>query len=328
MSKILDTSNTRQEAVILLNMGGPNNLYEVEVFLKNMFNDPCILPIQSPFWRKLLASFIVKMRKEKSKAIYQKIGHKSPIGDLSAKLTHRLNALDPTRHYTYAMRYTPPFAPMVFAELKAQGFRSCLLFSMYPQYSTTTTLSSIQDALRALKAIKFSPALTCIDRFYTHAPYNQAIIESITDTIKGHNPKEFVLIFSVHGLPESVIKQGDPYQAECLHHVSLLTQQLLPLRFKKIVLSYQSKVGPMKWLEPSTQDTIATHRRDKIIIYPLAFSIDNSETLYELQIQYRLDAMRLAVPKFLVCPCLNDNLGFAQAVVDLVCNAPRKTLSS
>ncbi|GMB95914.1 ferrochelatase [Helicobacter sp. NHP22-001] len=316
-----------REAVVLLNMGGPNNLYEVEVFLTNMFNDPYILAIKSPFWRKLLASFIVKMRKEKSKAIYEKIGQKSPINDLSAKLTQRLNTLDPTRHYTYAMRYTPPFAPMVFAELQQQGFDSCLLFSMYPQYSTTTTLSSIEDALKALKALNFAPTLSCIDRFYTHTLYNQAIVQSIKDTIKGHNPKEFVLIFSVHGLPESVVQQGDPYQAECLHHVSLLTQQLLPLCFKKITLSYQSKVGPMKWLEPSTQESIEAHRKDKILIYPLAFSIDNSETTYELQMQYRLEAKRLAVPKFLVCPCLNDNLHFAQAILDLVHNAPRKPLS-
>ncbi|BCZ17603.1 Ferrochelatase HemH [Helicobacter sp. NHP19-003] len=316
-----------KEAVVLLNMGGPNNLYEVEVFLTNMFNDPYILAIKSPFWRKLLASFIVKMRKEKSKAIYQKIGHKSPINALSARLTHRLNALDPTRHYTYAMRYTPPFAPMVFAELKVQGFESCLLFSMYPQYSTTTTLSSLEDALKALRALNFSPKLSCIDRFYTHESYNQAIVESIANTIKGHNPREFVLIFSVHGLPESVVQQGDPYQAECLHHVSLLKQQLLPMHFKKITLSYQSKVGPMKWLEPSTQEALETHRKDKIIIYPLAFSIDNSETVYELQIQYRLEAMRLAVPQFLVCPCLNDDLGFIRAIVDLVHNAPRKPLS-
>ncbi|BDQ27655.1 ferrochelatase [Helicobacter heilmannii] len=315
-----------KEAVVLLNMGGPNNLYEVEVFLTNMFNDPYILAIKSPFWRKFLASFIVKMRKEKSKAIYEKIEQKSPINDLSTKLTQRLNALDPTRHYTYAMRYTPPFASMVFAELQRQGFNSCLLFSMYPQYSTTTTLSSIEDSLNALKTLNFTPHLSCIDRFYTHAPYNQAVVESITNTIKGHNPKEFVLIFSVHGLPESVVKQGDPYQAECLHHVSLLKQQLLPLHFKKITLSYQSKVGPMKWLEPSTEQTIEAHRKDKILIYPLAFSIDNSETIYELQIQYRLEAMRLAVPEFLVCPCLNDNLNFAQAILDLVHNAPRKPL--
>lgn len=315
-----------KEAVVLLNMGGPNNLYEVEVFLDNMFNDPYILSVKNSLWRKILAKIIVKNRLQKSQDIYRHIGGKSPIGNLSARLTRELNHLDPSRYYTYAMRYTPPYASMVFAELQKQGFKSIVLFSMYPQYSTTTTLSSIQDALQALRSLDYTPALFSIDRFYTHSLYNQAICSSIAQTMQDRKSQEFVLIFSVHGLPERIIEQGDPYQAECLHHVSLLKRALILFNFKAIKLSYQSKLGPLKWLEPSTAETIEQHRKDKILIYPLAFSLDNSETLYELQIQYKLDATRLAVPEYLVCPCLNDSPAFAKAIIDLIQHGDRKTL--
>ncbi len=310
-------------------MGGPNNLDEVALFLTNMFNDPYILSVNPPKLRKLLASFITKNRLQKSQAIYQRIGGKSPIASLSAKLVAKLNALDPSRHYTYAMRYTPPFARNTFQTLQAEGFERLKLFSMYPQYSTTTTLSSMQDALRALETLSYTPQITRVERFYTHSLYNQAIVETISNTLAKRSAKDFVLIFSVHGLPTKVVLEGDPYQAECLHHVSLLKRAFVrtSLRFKEIVLAYQSKVGPMKWLEPSTEEIIEQYRRHKIIIYPLAFSIDNSETLYELQIQYKFHAMRLGVPEYLVCPCLNDRSSFARAIVDIVNHGFESALS-
>ncbi|WP_121020805.1 ferrochelatase [Helicobacter vulpis] len=315
-----------QEAVVLLNMGGPNHLQEVEVFLHNMFNDPCILSIKNARLRQLVAKFIVKSRASKSRAIYERIGGKSPIASLSAQLAQRLCALDPSRYYTYAMRYTPPYALGVLEQLQQCGIKHITLFSMYAQYSTTTTLSSLTDVHNALKTLNYAPFLNTIDRFYTNALYNQAIVQSIMSTLKGRDPKEFVLIFSVHGLPERVILQGDPYQAECIHHVSLLKQALTraSLFFKRVELSYQSKVGPMKWLEPSTEALIEHYRKSKLIIYPLSFSIDNSETLYELQIQYRLDAKRLGVLEYLVCPCLNDHPDFAKAILEVLNNQHAK----
>ncbi|WP_104751144.1 ferrochelatase [Helicobacter salomonis] len=318
-----------QEAVVLLNMGGPNNLQEVEVFLRNMFNDPCILSIKNARLRQLVAHFIVKSRASESHAIYERLGGKSPISALSAQLVQRLRTLDPSRHYAYAMRYTPPYALDVLAQLQDQGFTHLTLFSMYAQYSTTTTLSSMQDALNALKTLNYTPTLSSIERFYTHALYNQAIVRSIAKTLDGRPPEDFVLIFSVHGLPERVVLEGDPYQAECVHHVSLLKRAFVQasLRFKHVELSYQSKLGPMKWLEPSTAEVIESHRKSNIIIYPLAFSIDNSETLYELEIQYRLDAERLAIKEYLVCPCLNDQPDFAKAILDLLAHTPRTILS-
>ncbi|AFI04241.1 ferrochelatase [Helicobacter cetorum] len=310
-----------KEAVILLNMGGPNSLYEVEVFLKNMFDDPCILTIKNNFMRKMVGKMIVNARVEKSKKIYEKLGGKSPLTPITFALTKRLNELDSSRFYTYAMRYTPPYAPMVLQDLVSKEIDSLVLFSMYPQYSSTTTLSSFNDAFKALKSIEgFRPKVRVIERFYTAPKLNEIILDTILATLKGQKSEDFTLIFSVHGLPQSIIDAGDTYQKECEHHVSLLKElmQQKNINFKKVLLSYQSKLGPMKWLEPSTESLIEEHRKSNIIIYPLAFTIDNSETLYELEIQYRLMAKRLGIKEYLVCPCLNDSLEFAKLIVELV----------
>ncbi|GAA9071643.1 ferrochelatase [Helicobacter pylori] len=318
-----NATKSPKEAVILLNMGGPNSLYEVGVFLKNMFDDPFILTIKNNFMRKMVGKMIVNSRIEKSKKIYEKLGGKSPLTPITFALTERLNKLDPSRFYTYAMRYTPPYASMVLQDLALKEVESLVFFSMYPQYSSTTTLSSFNDAFNALKALEaFRPRVRVIERFYASKKLNGIILNTILSTLNNRKSQDFVLIFSVHGLPKSVIDAGDTYQQECEHHVSLLKElmQQKNIPFKEVLLSYQSKLGPMKWLEPSTEELIEKHRKSHIIIYPLAFTIDNSETLYELDMQYRLMAERLAVKEYLVCPCLNDSIEFAKFIIELVNN--------
>lgn len=192
---------------------------------------------------------------------------------------------------------------------------------MYPQYSSTTTLSSFNDAFNALKALEtFRPRVRVIERFYASKKLNEIILNTILSTLNNRKSRDFVLIFSVHGLPKSVIDAGDTYQQECEHHVNLLKElmQQKNTPFKEVLLSYQSKLGPMKWLEPSTEELIEKHRKSHIIIYPLAFTIDNSETLYELDMQYRLMAERLAVKEYLVCPCLNDSIEFAKFIIEQI----------
>ncbi|MGN8472830.1 ferrochelatase [Helicobacter pylori] len=318
-----NAAKSPKEAVILLNMGGPNSLYEVGVFLKNMFDDPFILTIKNNFMRKMVGKMIVNSRIEKSKKIYEKLGGKSPLTPITFALTERLNELDPTRFYTYAMRYTPPYVSMVLQDLALKEIESLVFFSMYPQYSSTTTLSSFNDAFNALKSLEtFRPKVRVIERFYTDKKLNEIILNTILSTLNNRKSQDFVLIFSVHGLPKSIVDAGDTYQQECEHHVSLLKElmQQKNIPFKEVLLSYQSKLGPMKWLEPSTEELIEKHRKSNIIIYPLAFTIDNSETLYELDMQYRLMAERLAVKEYLVCPCLNDSIEFAQFIIERVKN--------
>ncbi|PAF43059.1 ferrochelatase [Helicobacter sp. 11S03491-1] len=309
-----------KEAVLLLNMGGPSNLYEVDKFLTNMFNDPCILPIKNNFFRKIIANIIVSKRSEKSKSIYTAIGGKSPITEITFSLTQKLQSIDNTRVYSYAMRYAPPYTQAVLEDFQKQKIDSIILFSMYPQYSTTTSFSSLAEVHRRLKILDYKPVIKVIDRFYDSISFNKAIICDISHHMKTKNPAEFTLIFSAHGLPQSVIDKGDTYQKECERNVEILKDiiQKNNLNFGKIILSYQSKVGPAKWIGPSTEEIVRNCTTQGVIIYPLTFSIDNSETKYELCIQYKKLATQRGIKDYIVCPCLNDSDKFAKMIVEFV----------
>lgn len=309
-----------KEAVLLLNMGGPSSLYEVETFLTNMFYDPHILSIKNTFFRKMIANFIVSKRSEKSKKIYAAIGGKSPITQTTFALTQKLGQMDQSRIYTYVMRYTPPYSKMVLEDLKNKGVESIMLVSMYPQYSTTTTLSSITDIHTSLKELDYHPNIKMIDRFYQNDAFNDAILKDIQHSLKDRDSSEFVLILSAHGIPEKVVQKGDGYQKECEENLAIIKNKLRQnnIIFKDVILSYQSKVGPMKWIGPDTDQIIQKNKKNKIIIYPISFTIDNSETEYELCIQYRKLAQEMGVKEYIVCPCLNDSDSFAKMILEWI----------
>lgn len=313
-------TNKHKIGVILLNMGGPTDIYGVEDFLKNIFNDPLILRIKNNFMRKMLANMIITKRLESVKKNYQKIGGGSPIARHTFNLSTTLNDLDSSKLYTYAMRYTPPFCKDVLKDMQKQGINDIVLFSMYPQFSSATTKSSLLDAYESLKALAYKPRVSVVEHFSTYTPFYELIADNIEHTLAGANPNEFVLILSAHSLPQKVVDAGDPYVAHCEEGKRLLTQILKKrgIHFYDIKLSYQSKVGPMRWLKPFTSDTIKESAHQKIIIYPLAFTIDNSETDYELSIEYKALAQQLNVRDYRVCRCFNDNKDFAKMIITLV----------
>lgn len=304
-----------KKAVVLLNMGGPSSLFEVETFLKNMFADPHILQIKSNFLRKIIGSVIINKRLDEAKKNYQAIGGKSPITPLTFALTQKLNELDPSTYYTYVMRYTPPYAEMVVMDLISKGIEEIVLFSMYPQYSSTTTKSSLQDFEDACKKHHFKGKIRSIDSYADDPIFIDLVAKDIQKSLEGKDAKDFTLILSAHGLPQSIIDAGDPYAKECQKSLEALKKHLLSLgiNFKEVLLSYQSKVGSMKWLEPSTKNTIKGKK--DILIYPIAFSIDNSETLFELDIELSALAKKAGVQEFIRTPCLNDTQGFAEFII-------------
>ncbi|RAX54766.1 ferrochelatase [Helicobacter sp. 16-1353] len=306
-------------------MGGPNNLFEVELFLKNMFNDPLILTIKSPFMRKMVANMIANSRLESAKSNYKHIGSKSPLVELTFKLTKQLQALDSTRFYTYAMRYTPPFSDSVAMELKNKNINKITLFSMYPQYSNTTTLSSVRDFLRALKELDYNPEIKIVENYPTDSGFIESCIEKIKETNK--NFGDFILFLSAHSIPKRMIDLGDPYKNEIEQSAKALKEALefQNIYFKKIIITYQSKIGPVKWLEPSTADMIKKYKDSNIMIYPLAFSIDNSETDYELEIENRHLAQNLGIKEYVVCKCPNYSTTFAKAIINLI-NSTKKDI--
>ncbi len=317
-------SESPKEAVVLLNMGGANNLFEVELFLKNMFADPLILRIKSNFMRKMVANMIINGRLDKLKANYTAIGSKSPLVEITYNLTKILGEVDNSRFYTYAMRYAPPYAKNVAMDLKEKGIDKITLFTMYPQYSTTTTLSSVRDFLGALKALNYAPKVEIVENYADDLAFVKCCVERIKEAQSNFNSDEsfsdFVLLLSTHSIPQSVADSGDIYESEVAKSTEAIKAELIEqgICFKDIVICYQSKVGPTKWLGPSTIDTIKKHRNEKLVIYPLAFTIDNYETEFELEIDNRKLADSLGVPKYIVCKCPNATTNFAKAIVEIM----------
>ncbi len=303
------------KALILLNMGGARNKDELKMFLTNMFNDKNILTIKSDFFRSLLASFIVKMRVDKAWENYKLIGNRSPINPLTEKLVSKLNDELQDSCVMQVMRYTPPFANTAIKELKRKKIKDVVLLPLYPQYSTTTTKSSVEDFMEFAKD-EFN--VKVIEPFYTNDKFNDAIVNTIKSTVE--NYAEFNLIFSAHGLPQKVVDKGDPYEKQINDHVKILSEKLSKkgINFKSISLAYQSKVGPMKWLEPSLDDALTKYRNQKVLIYPIAFIVDNSETDFELSIEYKELADEIGILDYKVCKCLNDNEEFIEAIKDII----------
>lgn len=300
-------------AIVLLNMGGARDKNELKMFLMNMFNDENILTIKNTFIRKLIAFFIVKGRLEKAWSNYEKIGCSSPINPLTQKLVDKCNKeIEDFKTYQ-VMRYTPPFAKETIEQMKKDGIKEVILFPLYPQYSTTTTKSSCDDFI---KEAKDEFEIKIIEPFYENSKFNDCIIDEILKNIDDES--SYNLIFSAHGLPQKIIDSGDVYEKHLHKHLKILSQKLLDMGkfFKSINLAYQSKLGPLKWLEPSLETTLQNFKDEKVIVYPISFIIDNSETVFELDIEYRHVAKEIGIKEFLVCKCLNDK--FFDIVIDIV----------
>ncbi len=308
-----------KEAIVLLNMGGPNNLKEVEVFLKNMFDDPNILTMKSNVLRKFVGTMITFFRTEAAQDIYSQLGGKSPIVGHTNKLVAALQKELPDVVIDFAMRYTPPFADEVVERLKEQHVEKIYLIPLYPQYSTTTTKSSLEDFEEALHASDMDAILVETKHFFENKNYNKTVIERIKETMNDDVYKDYDIIFSAHGLPQKIVDAGDPYQRHVERQVEYIKAMMLEagMNFHQVHLAYQSKVGPMAWLKPSLEEKLDVVRNRGVVIYPIAFTIDNSETDFELDIEYREIAEEMGFVNYKVCKCPNDHPLFVNALKDI-----------
>ncbi len=309
-----------KEAIVLLNMGGPNNLEEVETFLHNMFNDPYIIRTKSTLLRRFIAKMITLSRTKKSQEIYKQIGGKSPLVGHTRNLVRRLQeGIGSETVIDFIMRYTPPMAKEVCTRLKEQGIEKVYLIPLYPHYSSTTTQSSLDDFETVAHAVGLNVISVEIKHFFTHETYNRCLIERIRESLANDDASAFELVFSAHGLPQKIVDEGDPYQRHVMAHVALLSQMLEDsgIRFKGIHLAYQSKVGPMQWLEPSLETMLHELNNKRVIIVPIAFTIDNSETDFELSMEYAEVAKELGYEAYRVCRCPNDHPLFVQTLQEL-----------
>jgi len=300
-------------------MGGANSLDEVEMFLNNMFADKNILTMDR-YTRKLVGSIIIYKRLEDVKEVFMEhLGGKSPLPRLTNKLISKLkNRLN--MPIVPAMRYVPPFATPSLEAFQKEGIEELILFPMYPQYSTTTTLSSVEDIEQRCEALNYHPKISVIDPYYDDYDYIELVASKIMEAIKDKESREYDLILSAHGLPLSIIKEGDPYEKQVEANVSALKIYLHErgVVFNSIKLAYQSKVGSSAWLEPNLVDILRNPRHRKVIIYPLAFTVDNSETVYELDIEHREIADKIKYEDYRVANCFNDDDGFVDLIVKRV----------
>ncbi len=275
-------------AVVLLNLGGPDNLDGVERFLFNLFNDKAIINLPNPF-RWMIAKIISSTRSGKTKNIYSNIGGGSPLLKLTKQqalaLESSLKSIQKKQEFKVfvSMRYWHPFSSETVAEIKKFGADEILLLPLYPQFSTTTTESSIQDFKKSLGGAPVK-SVCC---YYNEDGFISSHLEKIKSLYKKvkSKHKKIKILFSAHGLPKSVIDKGDPYQWQIEQTVELIMKGL----DAEHKVCYQSKVGPMKWLEPNTESEIekAAAEGFAVIIVPIAFVSEHSETLYELDIQYK-----------------------------------------
>jgi len=309
-----------QKALVLLNMGGPNNLDEVKLFLHNMFNDKNIITVKSDFLRRFIAFMITTSRTKKAQSNYAKIGGKSPLVDYTQRLVDKLQKALPSLHVTFAMRYTPPFCESVIQELQAHNIDEVILLPLYPHYSTTTTKSSVEDFRDVAHALGYNGKINIIDHFYEDEHYNHVIVQRIKEALGTQDPSHFELIFSAHSLPQKIIDKGDVYQHEITLHVKIVEALLNAqnMHFKKVHLAYQSKLGPLKWLEPSLEKTLTSLNNKNALIVPISFTIDNSETEFELSQEYAEVAHNLKFENYLVAKCPNDDDAFVQTISNWV----------
>jgi len=306
------------KALVLLNMGGPNNIEEVELFLCNMFADKNILTM-NPYLRQFIANIIISKRLDDVKENYKLLGGKSPLPELTEKLISKLKEKLDMPVYP-AMRYVPPFADILLEECQRDAVEELILFPMYPQYSTTTTLSSVEDIEQRCEEMGYAPKITVIKPYYDDLDYIEASVEKIVEAMQGRETKDYDLLLSAHGLPMSIIKEGDPYQTQVEGNASAIKTYLAlkGIEFHDIKLVYQSKVGSSAWLEPNLIDVLRNPTHRKVLIFPLAFTVDNSETVFELEVEHREVAEKLKYEEYLVASCMNSSEKFVDLIVERV----------
>jgi ferrochelatase len=311
-----------KKAIILFNLGGPDKLENVEPFLFNLFNDPAILDLPT-FLRYPLAKLISNRRAPVAKKIYEELGGSSPILKLtkeqSEALEIKLNQTETDNEYKcfIVMRCWNPRANDVIKDVQLFDPGEVILMPLYPQYSAATSGSSIKEWKDVCKKNNYKVKTSTICCYPTDQNFINAHTKEIIKKIE--DLKNFKLIFSAHGLPEKNIKKGDPYQWQVEQSVKKIVENL-NIENLDWILSYQSRVGPLKWIGPSTEDIIVENSKlgKHIVLVPIAFVSEHSETLVELDIEYKEIADANGCKNYTRVPALGINEEFIKTMSQLI----------
>ncbi|MCE3231858.1 MAG: Ferrochelatase [Rickettsiaceae bacterium] len=311
--------------VVLFNLGGPDSPEAVKPFLFNLFNDKAIITLPNPF-RFLLAKIISSRRAPVAKQIYSEIGGKSPIFEETEKqakaLEQRLNNSNNEYKTFIAMRYWHPFSYEALNEVEKYKPDEIILLPLYPQYSSATTASSLNDWLMQCKKSDISIPTDIIHSYQVEDNFINSHAKLILNEYEKVSDKNNLrILFSAHGLPQKLIDAGDPYQLQIEQTTSSIVQKL-SIKNLDWKVCYQSKVGRLKWLEPSTENEIieAGKENRSLIIVPIAFVSEHSETLVELDIEYKKLAESRGVRQYLRVPALGSDELFINCLARLCKN--------
>lgn len=314
--------------IVMMNLGGPANLAEVEPFLLELFADREI--IQLPFQR-WLGPFIARRRTPKVQALYAKIGGGSPIlrwtQSQGRGMVERLDRLSPETapHQFYvAFRYIPPKSEDALRAMAEDGVRRAVAFTQYPQFSCSTTGSSLNELWRGASRTGLRDAFvwSIIDRWPVHDGFIEAMTETVREGLLQFTPEErdkAILLFSAHSLPLDVIDRGDAYPQEVGASVQRVVERLGVAN--PYLLAFQSEVGPVRWQGPSTEQVIrrlGMRGEKRVLVVPIAFTSDHIETLSELDREYGELAHRVGITQYRRTPALNDRPRFLDALADIV----------
>jgi len=308
-------------AVVLFNLGGPDSLEAIEPFLYNLFSDGDIFKI--PVGQKIFAKMMSRLRAPKVSKKYQQIGGKSPINEWTesqrSMLQEELQKQDYNVEVYTAMRYWNPAIKDVAEAISKKNFDLIALLPLYPHYSITTTGSSFNEWRRVYQGD--TGRLKYIYDYFENPKYISALNARIDETILRFPEDvrgDIQVIFSAHGTPESLVAKGDPYSKQIKATVECVMQAR---NFSHDYhLCFQSKVGPAKWLEPSTDKMIkdlAVQRKRQLLMVPISFVSDHIETLFELDVEYRVIADKENIENYIVMQGLNDSKVFVAALQDL-----------
>jgi ferrochelatase len=313
---------TGRTAVVLFNLGGPDSIDAVRPFLVNLFSDPAIIRVPEPL-RSLLARLIAWRRAAIARGIYVRLGGGSPLlANTEAQADALAGALDDlgTLRVFIAMRYWHPRATTTVAAVAAFAPERVVLLPLYPQFSTTTTRSSVEDWQRAARAAGVTAPVHQVCCYPVAEGFVQTVAALIRAAVREHDLSGgFRVLFSAHGLPKRVVAAGDPYPWQVGRTVAAVVAALDEPGLDW-VLCYQSRIGPLGWIGPSTDAEIRRAGTDRvpIVLCPIAFVSEHSETLVEIELEYRHLAREVGVPRFVRVPTVGTDPRFIDGLARLV----------
>jgi ferrochelatase len=317
-------SSRARLAVVLFNLGGPDRPESIKPFLLNLFNDPAILRVPFPV-RSLLARRIAKARLEPARASYAVLGGRSPLLGLTEQQASALQAelAEVEAKCFIAMRYWHPLSDATAKAVRDWGPDEVVLLPLYPQYSSTTTGSSLTAWREAAARVGLVAATSVVCCYHDDPAYIAAtagLVHEAWSQATAHLGPGVGLrvLFSAHGLPEAIVRAGDPYQWQIEQTVAAVLASLQ--QRLDWTICYQSRATPQRWIQPSTEQEIERAARDKVavLVVPIAFVSEHSETLVELDVEYRAVAERQGVPGYFRVPTQNGDPAFIAALAGLV----------